>query len=295
MSRRRAEPMKAGPFLIEAEWEQDEHGARLEMRVHVAGMPSDEIGTSFNIAVPASIIEQAVNRESVTVDHNDVEQNNGSDAQMTSCENKESNSSERNTVQQTAVIFMESAVQSAEALFRKSIVSIDAVPGNMVEGVSPLYHVTHYDALDTQTAVVQIRTILEPDTLQHVLSDLSVAHEGLVSLSCVSFDGAGMGEDIQRAAVLAPWLDMDPNGEVNGDPLAFLLAMAPDATQVAMVSDTWLLRNAAQSMDAPCAGTLAKDAPKVEGVHKPGARMDDRLGEAEGHAAGNAYDGTEGK
>ena len=46
-----------------------------------------------------------------------------------------------------------------------------------------------------------------------------------------------------HASVLAPWLDMDPNASLGGDPVAFLLAMAPDAGQVGLLSDNWILSN----------------------------------------------------
>lgn len=44
----------------------------------------------------------------------------------------------------------------------------------------------------------------------------------------------------KRAAVLAPWMDMDPNATLGGDPVSFLLATAQDAGRVGMLSDGWI-------------------------------------------------------
>ena len=44
-----------------------------------------------------------------------------------------------------------------------------------------------------------------------------------------------------HAAVLAPWLDMDPDARLGKDPVSFLLAMAPDAAQVGLLTDNWII------------------------------------------------------
>ena len=45
----------------------------------------------------------------------------------------------------------------------------------------------------------------------------------------------------RSAAVLAPWFDMDPDAAYDGTPVSFLLAMAPDAGRVGLLSDNWVL------------------------------------------------------
>ena len=44
-----------------------------------------------------------------------------------------------------------------------------------------------------------------------------------------------------HASVLAPWMDMDPQARLGGDPVSYLLAMAPDADRVGLLSDTWIV------------------------------------------------------
>ena len=44
-----------------------------------------------------------------------------------------------------AVISLDSVSTDAEHQFRQAIVAIDALPGNQVEGISPLYHVSQVD------------------------------------------------------------------------------------------------------------------------------------------------------
>ena len=37
------------------------------------------------------------------------------------------------------------------------------------------------------------------------------------------------------------WLDMDPDARLGKDPVSFLLAMAPDAAQVGLLTDNWII------------------------------------------------------
>ncbi|RSX54887.1 2-amino-4-hydroxy-6- hydroxymethyldihydropteridin e pyrophosphokinase [Bifidobacterium dolichotidis] len=314
-SRKRTEPIQAGPFLIEAEWEQDDHGAHLDVHIHVAQQSADEVGASFSYAVPASVLRSVQTAALLNQDPASVQISSTTipasyveglcvekETEQHSLETEsESNTSEEDALQhdqlghetesstsdsalastfaeqqtsetpsleiateaeqRVAIVLMESASENAATLFRKSIVSIDAVPTNTVEGISPLYHVTNYDSLDTSTAVLQLRTKLSPQSLQRVLSDLAIAHEGQVALQCVAYDGVGTDKhQLDRAAVLAPWMDMDPNGEVDGDPLPFKLAMAQDSMRVAMVSNTWLLQASAESY-ADIAGDTTAHKP----------------------------------
>ena len=51
----------------------------------------------------------------------------------------------------------------------------------------------------------------------------------------------GWQEAKTKASILAPWMDIEPDASFDGDPLSYLLALAPDATQVGMLSDSWIL------------------------------------------------------
>lgn len=152
---------------------------------------------------------------------------------------------------------MRSKALDAEQRFRAVVVSLDSVPGNQVEGISPLYHIMGVDTADAEASVIQLTTKLTPSGLAELLDSLSAAHEGAVTLRLIDMEGATEGKDrdiegtasVQlplqaakhEAEVLAPWLDMDPDAKFDGDPVSFLLAMAPDAARVGMLSDSWIL------------------------------------------------------
>lgn len=53
-----------------------------------------------------------------------------------------------------AVISLDSVSTDAEHQFRQAIVAIDALPGNQVEGISPLYHVSQVDDYPDKMAAV---------------------------------------------------------------------------------------------------------------------------------------------
>ncbi|WEV75827.1 hypothetical protein [Bifidobacterium sp. ESL0800] len=177
-------------------------------------------------------------------------------------------------VPRRAIIAMRSKTSDAAKRFRAVIVSLDAVPGNQIEGISPLYHVMGVDSSDASAAVIQLTTKLKPQAIVSLLDSLSAAHEGAVALRLVDVEGETMSlkdvtgsdgggatesaaEDTaeaiahaielplaaakKQAEILAPWLDMDPDARLDGDPVSFLLAMAPDAARVGKVDDRWIL------------------------------------------------------
>ena len=158
--------------------------------------------------------------------------------------------SEPEPVSRWAVISMDSTSTDAERLFREAIVTIDGIPGNQVEGISPLYHVAHFDGPDAMSAVIRVETKLPAADLIAALGTVESAQEGLLDLDLVDMEGVVADEPDCRvpwpsarshASVLAPWLDMDPNAVLGGDPVSFLLAMASDAAQVGLLSDNWIL------------------------------------------------------
>lgn len=153
-------------------------------------------------------------------------------------------------VSRRAVVSLDSTLPEAETLFRSAIVSLDAIPGNQVEGISPLYHVSNFDGPDAMAAVVQLHTRLDARSLIGALGTIEAAHADQLDLDLVDMEGVVSDEPdcrvpwpsaAQRAQVLAPWFDMDPDARLGGDPVSFLLAMAPDAGRVGVLSDDWIL------------------------------------------------------
>ncbi|MBM6695464.1 2-amino-4-hydroxy-6-hydroxymethyldihydropteridine diphosphokinase [Bifidobacterium pullorum subsp. saeculare] len=153
-------------------------------------------------------------------------------------------------VSRRAVVSLDSTLPEAETLFRSAIVSLDAIPGNEIEGISPLYHVSNFDGPDAMAAVVQLHTRLDARSLIGALGTIEEAHADQIDLDLVDMEGVSSNEPdcrvpwpsaAQTAQVLAPWFDMDPDARLGGDPVSFLLAMAPDAGRVGVLSDDWIL------------------------------------------------------
>lgn len=158
---------------------------------------------------------------------------------------------QENPVSRRAVISLDSPSTDAERQFRKAIVAIDGIPGNQVEGISPLYHVGLLDGTpDKMSAVVQISTRLDAAGLIETLISVQENISDDLDIDLVDMEGVVCDEPNCRvpwpsarehASVLAPWLDMDPDAKLGKDPVSFLLAMAPDSAQVGMLADNWII------------------------------------------------------
>lgn len=152
-----------------------------------------------------------------------------------------------------AIVSMDSTSTDAERMFREAVIAIESMPGNQVEGVSPLYHVSNVEGPDGMAAVLQLVTRMEPRELIEALRRLETAYGDAVDLDLVDYEGVKSDNPecripwpsaSHRAAVLAPWLDMDPDARLGGDPVSYLLAMAPDSMRVGLLSDDWILGGA---------------------------------------------------
>lgn len=150
----------------------------------------------------------------------------------------------------TAVISMDSRSNEAETLFRTAIVALEGIPGDQVEGISPLYHVSHLHGSDAMSAVMQMTCRMDAKALIATLGSVEESLNGDVDLDLVDMPGTVCDEPDCRvpwpsarthASVLAPWMDMDPQARLGGDPVSYLLAMAPDVDRVGLLSDTWIV------------------------------------------------------
>lgn len=150
-----------------------------------------------------------------------------------------------------AVISLDSPSTKAEQQFRMAIVALDGIPGNQVEGISPLYHVSQLDGLpDKMAAVMQISTRMGARDLIETLGNVEASVGEDFDLDLIDMEGVTCDEPDckvpwptarNHAAVLAPWLDMDPDARLGKDPVSFLLAMAPDTAQVGLLTDNWII------------------------------------------------------
>ena len=149
-----------------------------------------------------------------------------------------------------AVIAMRGGSGDGEHLMRAAVVALDSVPGNQVTGISPLYHVSAIDGPDSMSAVVLVDTRLDLAALSHLLASINDKHRDTLALHAVTMrsdaeggrhEQVGWQEAKTKASILAPWMDIEPDASFDGDPLSYLLALAPDATQVGLLSDSWIL------------------------------------------------------
>lgn len=150
-----------------------------------------------------------------------------------------------------AIIAMESSAVNAQDLLRASVVMFDGIPGNQVSGISPLYFASNANGDMSNTAVLGLDTTMNLKELVRMLESVGMTHEGIVKLSVLAFNGESVPDAMQpgpwatgnhtRAAFLSPWSDMEPQATLDGDPLAFLLAEAPDAMFSGLESNHWIL------------------------------------------------------
>jgi len=165
-----------------------------------------------------------------------------------------------------AVVAMGGNIGDVQQAMRSAIVAIDGFPGTQVIGISPLYRTAPWGMApgtpDFLNAVIQIDTTLDPDTLLSSLQLVETAHgrsrevhwgSRPLDLDIVDIDGAVSDDPHltlphprawQRAFVLVPWLDLDPDARLaggHGGAVRELVDAAPDRGAVRKVSDSWIL------------------------------------------------------
>ncbi|MBW3088413.1 2-amino-4-hydroxy-6-hydroxymethyldihydropteridine diphosphokinase [Bifidobacterium sp. 82T24] len=166
----------------------------------------------------------------------------------------------------TAIVAMGGNIGDVEQTLRAAVVAIDGVPGNQVNGISPLYRTAAWGmepgTPDFLNAAVELTTTLDAETLLNALQTIESAHgrsrevhwgSRPLDLDIIDFDGETRDDPHltlphprawQRAFVLAPWADLEPEARLagpHGGPIAELLASTPDHDAIERVSDSWIL------------------------------------------------------
>ncbi|RSX48989.1 2-amino-4-hydroxy-6-hydroxymethyldihydropteridine diphosphokinase [Bifidobacterium callimiconis] len=166
----------------------------------------------------------------------------------------------------SAVIAMGGNLGDVEQTLRAAVVAIDGIPGNQLTGISPLYRTAAWGmepgTPDFLNAVIQVSTTLDKETLLSSLQTIESAHgrshevhwgSRPLDLDIVDYDGEISADPHltlphprawQRAFVLAPWADLDPEARLtgaHGGRIADLLEQTPDHDAVHKVSDGWIL------------------------------------------------------
>ncbi|WP_394956932.1 2-amino-4-hydroxy-6-hydroxymethyldihydropteridine diphosphokinase [Scardovia wiggsiae] len=165
-----------------------------------------------------------------------------------------------------AVIAMGANLGNCEQALRSAVVSIDAIPGNQVTGISPLYRTAPWGMPDGTpdffNAVVQVDTTHSAEELLDSLHMIESAHgrsrevhwgSRPLDLDIIDFDSIVSESPHltlphprawQRAFVLSPWRDIEPDAVLrgkHGGPVGELILQAPDRDAVNKVSDDWIL------------------------------------------------------
>lgn len=165
-----------------------------------------------------------------------------------------------------AVIAMGANLGNCEQALRSAVVSIDAIPGNQVTGISPLYRTAPWGMPDGTpdffNAVVQVDTTHSAEELLDSLHMIESAHgrsrevhwgSRPLDLDIIDFDSIVSESPHltlphprawQRAFVLSPWHDIEPDAVLrgkHGGPVSELILQAPDRDAVNKVSDDWIL------------------------------------------------------
>ena len=103
---------------------------------------------------------------------------------------------------------------------------------------------------DKMAAVIQLSTRMGAHDLIEALGNVEASVGEDLDLDLIDMEGVACDEPDckvpwptarEHAAVLAPWLDMDPDARLGKDPVSFLLAMAPDTAQVGLLTDNWII------------------------------------------------------
>ena len=165
-----------------------------------------------------------------------------------------------------AIVAMGGNIGDVTQTLRAAVVAIDGIPGNQITGISPLYRTPAWGmepgTPDFLNAVVEVSTTLDAESLLGSLQTIEAAHgrsrevhwgSRPLDLDIIDFDGEHSDDPHltlphprawQRAVVLAPWHDLDPEarlGGPHGGSVAELLPATPDYQAVERVSEGWIL------------------------------------------------------
>lgn len=166
----------------------------------------------------------------------------------------------------TVVLSLGGNLGDVATAMREAIVSLDSIPGTQVTGISPLYRSVPWgmdeSAPDFLNAVVQLNTVVDPMALLEEIHLIEIAHgrsrevhwgSRPLDIDIIDFGGLTSANPEltlphprawQRAFVLAPWLDLDPDARLSGEhggSVASLLNACPDKNAIERISDTWIL------------------------------------------------------
>lgn len=121
-----------------------------------------------------------------------------------------------------------------------------------LDGVSALYQVSS-DKGEEYSAIIVVSSTMVEDDLALKIKEMQISQEQNLRLRILGMRQYGSDSsntktmDSDRldsplnAAQLEPWMQIEPDASIDGEPLAYKLAFAPDAARVGIYSERWIM------------------------------------------------------
>lgn len=121
-----------------------------------------------------------------------------------------------------------------------------------LDGVSALYQVSS-DKSEEYSAIIVVSSTMVEDDLALKIKEMQISQEqnlrlrilgtrqyGSDSSNTKTMDSDRLDSQL-NAAQLEPWMQIEPDASIDGEPLAYKLAFAPDAARVGIYSERWIM------------------------------------------------------
>lgn len=121
-----------------------------------------------------------------------------------------------------------------------------------LDGVSALYQVSS-DKGEEYSAIIVVSSTMVEDDLARKIKEMQISQEqnlrlrilgtrqyGSDSSNTKTMDSDRLDSPL-NAAQLEPWMQIEPDASIDGEPLAYKLAFAPDAARVGIYSERWIM------------------------------------------------------
>lgn len=121
-----------------------------------------------------------------------------------------------------------------------------------LDGVSALYQVSS-DRGEEYSAIIVVSSTMVEDDLARKIKEMQISQEqnlrlrilgtrqyGSDSSNTKTMDSDRLDSQL-NAAQLEPWMQIEPDASIDGEPLAYKLAFAPDAARVGIYSERWIM------------------------------------------------------
>lgn len=121
-----------------------------------------------------------------------------------------------------------------------------------LDGVSALYQVSS-DKGEEYSAIIVVSSTMVEDALALKIKEMQISQEqnlrlrilgtrqyGSDSSNTKTMDSDRLDSQL-NAAQLEPWMQIEPDASIDGEPLAYKLAFAPDAARVGIYSERWIM------------------------------------------------------